>query len=112
MVKSGNFPRLVNGASLAYSRSLAGGPQHAFLLTDYQDDESPYAVINAALEGSTLFRTSLKGGEVLLSLYIQPGGGALSGINRGFGPPGGLEAELQSSAAPGIVMCYWMASIV
>ncbi len=32
---------LAGGASLAYARTLAGQPQHAILLTGYQDEESP-----------------------------------------------------------------------
>ncbi|MBI3947132.1 MAG: MBL fold metallo-hydrolase [Armatimonadetes bacterium] len=32
---------LAGGASVAYARALAGGPQNAILLTGYQDEESP-----------------------------------------------------------------------
>ncbi len=32
---------LAGGPSLSYARSLAGGPQHAILLTGYQDEELP-----------------------------------------------------------------------
>ncbi len=32
---------LAGGPSLSYARSLAGSPQHAILLTGYQDEESP-----------------------------------------------------------------------
>lgn len=32
---------LAGGPSLSYARAVAGGPQHAILLTGYQDEESP-----------------------------------------------------------------------
>jgi Cft2 family RNA processing exonuclease len=41
---------LAGGPSLSYARALAGGPQHAILLTGYQDEESPGRRLQEAAE--------------------------------------------------------------
>ncbi len=66
---------LAGGPSLSYARALAGKPEHAILLTGYQDEESPGRKLQAL---ATRGRGTLKLGKDVVDVQCQLGTYALS----------------------------------
>ena len=66
---------LAGGPSLSYARALAGKPEHAILLTGYQDEESPGRKLQAM---ATRGHGALKLGKDIVDVQCQLGTYALS----------------------------------
>ncbi|MDE3088913.1 MAG: MBL fold metallo-hydrolase, partial [Chloroflexota bacterium] len=66
---------LAGGPSLSYARAFAGKPEHAILLTGYQDEESPGRKLQAM---ATRARGTLKLGKDVVDVQCQLGTYALS----------------------------------